>query len=175
MSGPAQNSRGDRCDGAVSLLSFGWDDLCRKDTAVLQRPRTSGPDLHGDSQGPDLGPRGLTWIPRSLGPGVHALLATSPPKNNHGVVAGNEAALIIDAGITPQVSRMIHEQAGIVTSSPVRYLVNTSHRGDHSFGNAAFPAGVQILASTEARRRCAASPSRRPGIASSPGQQQGTI
>jgi cyclase len=90
-------------------------------------------------------------MPRSLGAGVHALLATIPPKNNNGIVAGDEAALIVDAGITPRVSRMLQEQAAVLTSSPVRYLVNTSYRGDHTFGNAAFPAGVQVLASVHAK------------------------
>lgn len=119
---------------------------------MLQRLRSTGSGLHEDGcQGPDLGPPGLTWMPRSLGAGVHALLATTPPKNNNGIVAGDEAALVIDAGITPLVSRKLQAEAAVLTGSPVRYLIDTSSRGDHSFGNVAFPAGVQILASAHAR------------------------
>lgn len=119
---------------------------------MLQRLRTTGSDPLGDGYpGLDLSPRELAWMPRSLGAGVHALLATTPPKNNHGIVAGDEAALIIDAGISSRVSRMIQEHATSLTGSPVRYLVNTSHRGDHTFGNAAFPASVQVLASADAK------------------------
>jgi cyclase len=82
---------------------------------------------------------------------VHALLATTPPKNNHGIVAGERAALAIDAGITPHVSRRIQELAARITSSPVRYLVNTSHRGDHTFGNAGLAASVRVIASAQAK------------------------
>jgi len=119
---------------------------------VLQRLRSTETCPPGDDyRGLDLSPRELTWTPRSLGAGVHALLAATLPKNNHGIVAGDEGALIIDAGISPRVSRMIQEHAASLTGSPVRYLVNTSHRGDHTFGNSAFPASVQIFASAGAK------------------------
>lgn len=119
---------------------------------MLYRLSTAGSvELGGRYLGPDLSPQGLTWIPRPLGDGVHALLATTPPKNNHGIIAGDQAALVIDAGITPRVSRMVQELAASVTGSPLRYLVNTTHRGDHTFGNAALPAGVHVLASAPAR------------------------
>jgi cyclase len=78
-------------------------------------------------------------------------MATTPPKNNNGIVAGEQAVLVVDAGITPRVSRMIQELACSLSRSPLRYLVNTSHRGDHTFGNAAFPASVNVLTSASAR------------------------
>jgi cyclase len=99
---------------------------------------------------PDLSPRGLALTPRTFGEGVHALLATSPAKGNNGIVAGSRSALVIDAGVTPRVSRLIQDLAASLTSSPVRYLANTTHRGDHTFGNAAFPASVTVLASVPA-------------------------
>jgi cyclase len=121
-------------------------------TAVLHRLYSAGSgELEDRYLGPDLSPRRLTWTPRPLGAGVHALLATTPPKNNHWIVAGDRAALVIDAGITPRVSQRIQELAARITSSPVRYLVNTSHRGDHTFGNAGLDAGVQIIASAQAK------------------------
>lgn len=94
---------------------------------MLQRLGTTAYRGIGDGyRGPDLSPRGLTWIPRHMGEGVHALLATTPPKNNHGIVAGDQAVLVVDAGITPRVSRMIQGLAASLTCSPVRYLVNTN-------------------------------------------------
>ncbi|WP_049575291.1 MBL fold metallo-hydrolase [Nonomuraea sp. SBT364] len=96
-------------------------------------------------QGPNLTPAGLELIPRELAPGVHALMANLPPKDNSGVIAGADAALVIDAGITPQVARHIRSLAAGLTPAPVRYLVNTTYHGDHTFGNAAFPADVTIV------------------------------
>jgi len=78
---------------------------------------------------------------------VYALLANLPPKDNNGLIAGDDAALVIDAGITPDVSRRIQRLALELTSRPVRYLVNTTYHGDHTFGNMAFPDDVVIVSS----------------------------
>ena len=58
-------------------------------------------------EGPNLSPVGLELIPRRLSDGVYALLANVPPKDNNGVIFGREAALVVDAGITPEISRRI--------------------------------------------------------------------
>lgn len=117
--------------------------------SIRLRSRDGG-DPADSYRGPDLGPRGLALIPRQLDDGVHALLATVPPKGNNGLVAGDQAALVIDAGVTSGVSQMIQDLAGSLSSRPVHYLVNTIHRGDHTFGNASFPGGVKIVASAQA-------------------------
>src|SRR5690242_4393363 len=98
-------------------------------------------------QGPNLSPKGLTLTPRRLADGVYALLATVPPKDNNGLIAGDDAALIVDAGITPEVSVRIQALAGELTDRPPRYLVNTTYHGDHTFGNIGFPADVVIVSS----------------------------
>ena len=46
-------------------------------------------------------------VPFRLGDGVFALLAQPMPRDNIGVIFGSDTALIIDAGITPTVGRMI--------------------------------------------------------------------
>lgn len=97
--------------------------------------------------GPNLSPAGLRLIPRKLADQVYALLANVPPKDNNGLVAGSDAALVVDAGITGEVSRQIRERAAELTDVPVRYLVNTTYHGDHTFGNEAFPASVVIVSS----------------------------
>jgi cyclase len=33
------------------------------------------------------------------------------------------------------------------TDRPLRYLVNTTYHGDHTFGNASFPADVTVISS----------------------------
>jgi cyclase len=97
--------------------------------------------------GPDLNPDGLVLQPRPLGPGVYALLANAAPKDNNGVIVGERAALVVDAGINGGVARHILALAEELTDRPVRYLANTTYHGDHTFGNYAFPSEVTILSS----------------------------
>ncbi len=97
--------------------------------------------------GPNLSPVGLQLLPRSLADGVHALMANIPPKDNNGLIVGRDAALIVDAGITPEISRHIQQVAANLTDRPARYLVNTTYHGDHTFGNMAFPRDTVIVSS----------------------------
>ncbi|HWD82182.1 MAG TPA: MBL fold metallo-hydrolase [Kribbella sp.] len=98
-------------------------------------------------QGPNLSPNGLALMPQSLADGVYALMANIPPKDNNGLIAGRDAALVVDAGITPKISTAIQALAGELVDQPLRYLVNTTYHGDHTFGNLAFPAEVVIVSS----------------------------
>ena len=77
-------------------------------------------------QGPNLSPAGLKLGASRLSGGVWALMANIPPKDNNGVIAGRDAALVVDAGITPDMSVQIQRLAGEVTDRPVCYLVNTT-------------------------------------------------
>ncbi|NJP91434.1 MBL fold metallo-hydrolase [Nonomuraea sp. FMUSA5-5] len=107
---------------------------------IAERPHGYG--------GPNLSPVGLELLPHELTPGVWALMANLAPKDNNGVVTGRAATLVIDAGITPDVSARIRTAAAALTDRPLRYLVNTTYHGDHTFGNAAFPDDVVIVSST---------------------------
>lgn len=111
---------------------------------IPDREIAERPDGYG---GPNLSPVGLELAPHTFAEGVHALMATLPPKDNNGVVAGRDAALVIDAGITPSVSEKIQALAAELTDRPLRYLVNTTYHGDHTFGNAAFPREVVVVSS----------------------------
>lgn len=98
-------------------------------------------------QGPNLSPSGSALTPVALGEGVHALMATIPPKDNNGLIIGTQAALVVDAGITPTVARLIQDTVADLTDRPLRYLVNTTYHGDHTFGNMAFPAQTVVVSS----------------------------
>lgn len=67
------------------------------------------------------------------------------------MIAGSDAALLIDAGITPDVARQLRRHTAELTDRPLRYLVNTTYHGDHTFGNAEFPDDVTVI-STVANR-----------------------
>jgi cyclase len=99
--------------------------------------------------GPNLDPTGVRLEPKRLADGVYALLADKVPRNNHGLVVGDDAALVVDAGINHAIARQVLEVARSLTDKPVRWLVDTVYHGDHTFGNAAFPATTQVVASRQ--------------------------
>ncbi|HLZ56686.1 MAG TPA: MBL fold metallo-hydrolase [Ktedonosporobacter sp.] len=99
--------------------------------------------------GPDLNPEGLILKPQELAPGVYALMANIMPKDNNGVIIGEHGVLVIDAGVNGTISQQIQQHIRELTDKPLRYLVNTTYHGDHTFGNAAFPEQVTIISSRQ--------------------------
>lgn len=100
-----------------------------------------------DYLGPNLNPRGLVLQPHLLREGVYALMANLFPKDNNGVIIGEKAVLVVDAGINGVVSRYIQDLVEQLTDKPIRYLANTTYHGDHTFGNYAFPEQVTVISS----------------------------
>jgi cyclase len=111
---------------------------------IPERELAERPEGYG---GPNLSPKGLELEPHEFAEGVYALMASIPPKDNNGVVVGRDAALVIDAGITPEISAKIQTLTAGLTDRPLRYLANTTYHGDHTFGNAAFPDEVVVVSS----------------------------
>ena len=77
-------------------------------------------------EGPNLSPVGLRLRPRRFGDGVYGLMATIPLKDYSGLGRRPDAAVVVDAGITPSESTMIRAAAGKLADRPVRYLI-TQH------------------------------------------------
>jgi cyclase len=112
------------------------------------RPRTQELEERPEAYlGPDLNPDGLQLQPEKLADGVYALMANIPPKDNNGVIVGERAALVVDAGVNGAISHQIQAIARQLTDKPLLYLVNTTYHGDHTFGNYAFPSTVTIISS----------------------------
>jgi cyclase len=119
-------------------------------TMITERYRAQTREMEERPEGylgPDLNPDGLALEPRALGPGVYALLANTVPKDNNGLIVGERAALVVDAGINGSIARHILTLADELADRPIRYLANTTYHGDHTFGNSAFPSEVPILSS----------------------------
>jgi cyclase len=71
--------------------------------------------------------------------------------SNAGFVQGPRGATVIDAMQNEALARDLLEAVGAAGGGPVRALVNTHYHGDHVFGNAAFPTGVEIVAHARCR------------------------
>ncbi|MGW7818237.1 MBL fold metallo-hydrolase [Streptomyces puniciscabiei] len=64
--------------------------------------------------------------------------------NNSGVVTSDEGVLLVDTCFTERRTTRLREEIAQVSGAPVRYVVNTHHHGDHTFGNYQFPDAAVI-------------------------------
>src|SRR2546425_4433241 len=119
--------------------------------AVIAIPRIG----HGQAGfvAPPLNPTGVQLETKQLGAGVYALLASRPPVDNNGFVVGERGVLVIDAHINGAMARETQAAVRRVTQKPILYVVNTNYRGDHTFGNYAFPADTLVVAQRRAAER----------------------
>ena len=70
-----------------------------------------------------------------LATGVYSLELRGAMIVNAGIVVGDDGVAVIDTGTIEADARAILEVVATLTDFPVRYVINTHHHGDHSFGN----------------------------------------
>ena len=68
-----------------------------------------------------------------------------PIATTSGIVAGEDGLLIIDTMLNERLANQVRAIAASVSDKPIRYLVNTSFHGDHSYGNYVFPNDAVII------------------------------
>jgi cyclase len=61
---------------------------------------------------------------------------------NTGFILGKNGVLVIDSTFSPDDAKEILKNIRSVTRKPIRYLFNTHHHADHTFGNQVFSAKV---------------------------------
>lgn len=70
-----------------------------------------------------------------LADGIYSYEVRGAMAVNAGIVVGDDGVAIIDTGTTEADAREILAAVATLTDRPVRYVINTHHHGDHSFGN----------------------------------------
>lgn len=70
--------------------------------------------------------------------------------SNIGVVIGDDEVLVVDSRATHRQADELIAELAVLTTLPVRYLVNTHWHWDHVWGNARFP-NVEIWGHTRTR------------------------
>lgn len=103
----------------------------------------------------------LVWTPaavalmsREVAPGVFAVYPDDaerksaegiPAATSGGFVVGRNGVLLIDTMINRRLAEQMLALVAERTRAPVRYAVNTSYHGDHSYGNQFLPEAAQIV------------------------------
>ncbi len=87
-----------------------------------------------------------------LAPGLFAALGAGGDSNS-GFVLGPRGAVVIDAQQSETLGRHLLETVRAAGGGTIRLLVNTHYHADHTFGNAAFPKTVEIVAHARCRAR----------------------
>lgn len=96
----------------------------------------------------------VALVAKEVAPNVYAFYpddaaqktaAGIPVATSGGFIVGSKGVLVIDTmlnrRLAEQVIALVHEK----TDRPIRYIVNTSYHGDHSYGNQFFPADAIII------------------------------
>src|SRR2546430_9038097 len=66
--------------------------------------------------------------------------------SNNVVIIGDRDVLVVDTGTSPAAARAFVEDIKVLTSKPVRYVVNTHFHYDHSDGNQVYAGKADIIA-----------------------------
>jgi hypothetical protein len=68
-----------------------------------------------------------------------------PIATTSGFIIGEKGVLVIDTMLNKRLADQVRALIMAETNKPVRWLVNTSYHGDHSYGNYTFPKSVTII------------------------------
>ena len=91
---------------------------------------------------------------QQLADGIFAVVPTGaadvakaglPIATTGGFVIGANGVLVIESMLNKRLNTQLFELIAAETDKPVRYLVNTSAHGDHSYGNFYLPEAIDII------------------------------
>ena len=96
-----------------------------------------------------------------IAPGVYAVVPQDAAQKNPqglpvatsgGFIVGERGVLVVDSMINGRLATQLIGLIRQVTPKPIRYVVNTSYHGDHSYGNYVFPETAAIVQHPETQR-----------------------
>lgn len=96
----------------------------------------------------------VDMVSTTLAPGAFAFHAADaqgrnargePAATSGGLIVGSKAALLIDTMLNASLHAQVQALSADLSGKPVRYAINTSAHGDHSFGNMYLPEGTVLI------------------------------
>jgi len=89
---------------------------------------------------------------KELAPNVYAYIQAKATWywSNAGFIVGNDYVVVVDSLATVGLTQRFKDEIRRITDKPIRYLINTHHHGDHTYGNHVF-AGATIISHDHCR------------------------
>ena len=99
-------------------------------------------------QAPTPALTGKAYTFEKIAEGVYYATATGSlvTGSNNVAIIGSRDVLVVDTGTTPAAARAFIEDLKLVTTKPVRYVVNTHFHYDHTDGNQVYAGKADIIA-----------------------------
>jgi cyclase len=90
---------------------------------------------------------------KQLAPNVYAYVQAKATWywSNAGFIVGSDYVVVVDSLSTVGLTQRFRDEIRNITDKPVRYLINTHHHGDHTYGNHVF-AGAIVISHDYCRR-----------------------
>jgi glyoxylase-like metal-dependent hydrolase (beta-lactamase superfamily II) len=138
-------SEGDRNQVAKDMT------MMRKISLAVMAATVAMPALAAD---PIWDPNTVMLESQQLAEGVYAVVPVGaaemaakgqPIATTGGFVVGENGVLVIETMLNERLYTQMMGLVAAVTDKPVRYVVNTSYHGDHSYGNSLVPEEVVII------------------------------
>ncbi len=90
---------------------------------------------------------------QELAPGVFGVFPkqtfeeplTAPKPTSGGFVVGEKGILVVESFLNGDLASQLIALIRKESQLPIKYVVNTSYHGDHSYGNYVFPSGTVII------------------------------
>src|SRR3954468_19814717 len=84
----------------------------------------------------------------AVAPGVYYATSTGSMAtgSNNIAIVGDRDVLVVDTGTSPAAARAFIDDLKVVTTKPVRYVVNTHFHYDHTNGNQVYAGKADIIA-----------------------------
>jgi glyoxylase-like metal-dependent hydrolase (beta-lactamase superfamily II) len=95
----------------------------------------------------------ITLERKELAPGVFGVFPkqtfaeplTAPKPTSGGFIVGEKGILVVESFLNGDLAAQLTAQIRQVSQLPIKYVVNTSYHGDHSYGNYVFPSETAII------------------------------
>jgi cyclase len=96
----------------------------------------------------------ITMQSEQLAPGVFAFYAQNARELNAqggaaatsgGLIVGDKGALLVETMLNKRLNAQVQALSAKLGKKPLRYAVNTSAHGDHSYGNMYLPASTTVI------------------------------
>src|SRR5215470_14226677 len=101
----------------------------------------------GVAQSPNAVTTGKAYKFEAVANGVYyaTSTATMVTGSNNVAVVGDRDVLVVDTGTSPAAARAFIDDLKLVTTKPIRYVVNTHFHYDHTDGNQVYAGKADII------------------------------